>query len=288
MKLHRMTPFGLKQLLRLVRETKTLPPPEQIDPAWMEEHPAKIEVGHVAALTETWLEPTAAQDAHHSKELHRALQQLPRRIANDRLVWPWMAAVLCRNYTLRRWCPKGEPLNARRVEGQPPPNAIGRLWWSGEIARVDRPREVCAAVGMPPTDDPYVFVGRLFENSDLQQGLTFRINLTDRTKLVAMLAYLYHRPMTTADQRDFIRDVSLLFSTVLIDALEADLPSGYAVDPQGCRAALEMLRRVIGPDEPPVTKPAEPQPPKQGSSIRRGLLWVFGKKKGKDGTSPRL
>ncbi len=284
MKLHRMTPFGLKQLLRLVRETKTLPPPEQLDPAWMEEHPAKIEVGRVAELTETWHEPTAAQDAQHSKELHRALQQLPRRVANDRLVWPWMAAVLCRTYTLRRWCPKGEPLNARRVEGQPPPNAIGRLWWSGEIARVDRPREVCEAVGMPATDDPYVFVDRLFENSDLQQGLTFRVNLTDRTKLVAMLAYLFHKPMTTAEQRDFIRDVSLLFSTVLVDALETDLPTSYAVHSYGCKAALDLIRRVLEDSKPTTSKPNVAAPDQTIRTPKRGLLGMlrktFGKRQG--------
>jgi hypothetical protein len=94
-----------------------------------------------------------------------------------------------------------------------------------------------------------VFVKTLFSNADLHQSLTYRREFTDRTKLVAMLAFVHHHPMSTAAQRDFIRDAGLLFSTVLLDAYETDLPApGYAVDPTACGEALELLERTLSVD----------------------------------------
>lgn len=244
MKLARITPFGLAEIRRIVGETRTLPTTDLVTEHWWSEHESGIAIKSLLDVAATWSPPSAEQDAHHAEQVHRSLK-FPRRVAADRMIWPWLAAIPMREYTLARW--KGpKPWNVERVDSGIDKNTLGRLWWSAEIARVDRPREVCGALRLPPTDDPYFFLKELFSTADLQQGITYRHELTDRTKLVALLAFLRHNPMTTLEQRDVIRDARLLFSTVLLDALDADSPvGGYAVDPDRCTAALRLLERNL-------------------------------------------
>lgn len=280
MKLARMTPFGLTELLRIVRETGALPASEAIDPNWHEEHPAGIAVDGMVTRIAEWDRADNTTDGAHAEGIHRVLR-LPRRVAADRMVWPWLSGILFAPYTTMRWCPEGAKLNPRRIDRVVGANALGRLWWTAEITKVDRPEDVCRAVGLPPTDDPYIFTRLLFANSDLQQGITFRLDLTDRTKLVAMLAYLSHKPLPTAAQREFLRDVGLLFSTVVVEAYESSSAEApYAVDPDSCREVLELLRRVVdGPGTPvAVAKEQSTEAIPAQSTPRRGLLArLFGK-----------
>lgn len=281
MKLARMTPFGLTELLRIVRETGALPGSEAIDPNWHEEHPASIAVDGLVARIAEWDTADNTTDGMHAEGIHRVLR-LPRRVAADRMVWPWLSGILFARYTAMRWCPEGARLNQRRVGRDVGLNSLGRLWWTAEITKIDRPEDVCQAVGLPPTRDPYVLTHLLLANSDLQQGIISRRDLTDRTKLVAMLAYLSHKPLPTAAQREFLRDVGLLFSTVVVEAYESSSAEApYAVDPDSCREVLELLRRVV--DEPgtpeAVAKEQAVEAIPAQSSPRRGLLArLFGKK----------
>jgi len=279
MKLHRMTTFGLAELRRVVRETGALPEPGVVSEYWTEVHPADIDVTPVAACVEAW-KSGPLDDARHAADLHRCLR-LPRRVAADRMVWPWLSAIAFPGYTARRWPAEDVPFNVRRIDRDIPQNAFGRLWWSAEIVRVDRPDQVAASIDLEGRADPYFLLRHLFAQGHIHQELTYRNEFTDRTKLVAILALIHHARVNAAELRELLRDANLLLSTVLLDVHEADAGTGpYAVDPAACREALELLSRTLGgrPDPTPAGTAAS-----AGSAstppARRGGLWrrMFGK-----------
>lgn len=247
MRLMRITPFGLGEVRQYASAHGALPPRELVTEYWSELHPIDIDVSAIASRVPTWLSGPSLDDAEQAIDLHQTLI-LPRRVAADRMVWPWLASLAFPEYTARRY--SGARINRDRFGTDLNKNAIGRLWWGAELSRVDRPREVCEAVEMGSFDDPYAFSRFLFQNPTVHQELTYRTELTDRTKLIALLAFIHRRKPPLMALRSIARDASLLFSTVLLDACEiSDATNPYCVDPAACAEALKLLHASIPPSK---------------------------------------
>lgn len=266
-RLRRLTIYGLGEVRAYVRAHGALPPADAMDEHWAEDHPLDLDVSRALECIAGWQGLAEFDDAAQAAELHRTLR-LPRRVAADRMVWPWLAVGPGREYALGKYSSEDGRLNPDRVDSNIVKNAIGRLWWSADMARVDRPHEVCSALGLPPSEDPYRFLQMLFSVPTAHQELTYRNELTDRTKLVALLAFIHHERLRATEIAQLAHDASLLFSTILLDALETDLgESPYAVDPRGCAEALELLRRNL-----PGARAEEPRQASTTGPRRRGLL----------------
>lgn len=79
------------------------------------------------------LECRTTLDQWLAPRVHSAVR-IPRRLAGDMRLWTWLVLTIGREYTWKRWLEDERP-SMYRYTGDFKRNALGRLWWSAEMAR---------------------------------------------------------------------------------------------------------------------------------------------------------
>lgn len=249
MRLAKLTPVGLQEVLRRVAEDGAPIAPDDLPPEALELVEPTIDLARVARRVQDW-DGDAWSDARNAVELHQHLR-LPRRVAADKHVWPWLAVCAFGTYTWRRF-PRDDRgrFNLDRVRTDVTKNAIARLWWSAEQTRIRNPGPVCRALGLADSDDPYVFTRRLFRVLKVHQALTYRAGLMTRPFVAAFLSLVERMETDELPRRDvddLAWESNLLFSSVVLDAYDAfgDADHPDAVSPDSCVALRDFLQEAL-------------------------------------------
>lgn len=275
MRLTALTRTGVAELLRQVSEHARPIAVEDVPPDWLEEIEPSIDVSAITRAVADW-DGDPWLDGQNAIDLHRKLA-LPRRVAAQKNLWPWLAACAFGEYTWRRYPPdEFGRFNLDRVRTDVVKNAIGRLWWTAEQTRVENPGQVCRALGLADTDDEYVFTRRIFRVQSVHQELTYRAGLMTRPFVAAFLSLVERMEVGELDRRDVSTlawESNLLFSSVVLDAYSAfgdpDYPA--AIAPDACAELRDFLADALfGVSARPTTKVREDVRPAVVDAVKAG------------------
>lgn len=172
---------------------------------------------------------TPQVEVRNSLIVHEALPGMRRSVAREERVWVRLCHVECLNYARSRWLSDvaGEELEtqirthffASSLTQVRDDNAIGRLWWNAEIARIGSPDDIEHGLNM------------ILKTADIRLNLVERPRLMSRPVLArGVVRALADTPWLTEKEENFRRfmrtlnrDGSGVLYEVLSEAEAVDL-----------------------------------------------------------------
>lgn len=168
--------------------------------------------------------PTTPEgEVHNSLVVHEALHGLRPSLAREERVWVRLCHLEGLEYARSRWLHNVKPDNLERqvrthffaetLNRVRDDNALGRLWWNAEIARIASPGDVRHGLEM------------LLKSADIRQSLIERSRTGGRpTLLRAIIATLASDPWLTSSEahfREFMKVLNRDGGGVLLESLPA-------------------------------------------------------------------
>ncbi len=214
-RVQRATTWGLSAIRRYAAEHGAIPSGDQIQDGWFEPHPSGIELDF--SMAHTAAEAAGSRDDGSGDfDLAVAVHdrwKLPRAIAAENRVWPWVAIVPFGAYTATRWRDAKRNLGLR-VGAQLRDNAIARLWWSAEFAVLSNAAEVRARLRLPAAaGGRYAFAERLLQAAT-ERSIGRRKIVMVRALTVAILAYVESEKLISNDVEQLAKAVGLATSSI--------------------------------------------------------------------------
>jgi uncharacterized protein DUF6339 len=244
----RMTTWGQQQLAEHFREVGRLPEDPGSDAGWYETHPddcaLRVDLTPSLSAFAGIDVATTTHDADHAIALHEALS-LPRRLAADRTLWPWLATFAFAAYTRTRW-EEGERVTAARVSRDLAQNALARLWWGAENTRVSNPGELTRGFGFPESHDPYAFTRLYFASYTLNFELGRRLLSFSRAAVIAFIIVTQRQQWTSAEIVRALAAYNLTLSTVVVEHFDIPWEDGdrYATDPHRVGQLCNLIEEI--------------------------------------------
>ena len=240
----RMTNWGMQNLAHELSASGVLPRDPGPDSGWYEPVVDPPAIDEAMMTVGAVITAGVEFDAEHAIALRERLH-LERRVAADRLVWPWLSAFPFRDYTLGRWAEDGK-LTFARVSKDLAQNTLARLWWGAENTRASNPWELTEALAMERSDDEFVFTRLAFGSYTLGYELGRRLLHHSRAATIAFIAVARRRAWIAAQITRAIAAYNLALSTVMVEHFDAppDASGPYATDPQRILDLVAIIEEI--------------------------------------------
>ena len=143
---------------------------------------------------------TPESEIRNSLIVHRALEGMSRAVAREERIWVRLTHVECLGYSRSRWLRgKGDTKEhvathffAGTLTKVRDDNAVGRLWWNGEIARIACP------------EDPERGLKAILRSADTRSNFVERARIASRPVLAqAIVRALEQDPWLSAAEEHF-------------------------------------------------------------------------------------
>jgi hypothetical protein len=205
-----------------------------------------------------------SSDAWLAPRVHHALR-LSRREAARRGLWTWLSVVAVPHYVHWRFPGAKGVTPADRYLGREDKNAVGRLWWGGELMR-NGDDYTPATVGFQMQDVPNTWMRlHAFHNRAFVQAA-----------LDVLATYNDGEPASSDQSNALSKAVNTAVRTVLLDSLAPDPPP----DPVALEAWLAGAKDIDETrlfDEDPEGPPEDTVPEASVEALRKFLQEVAAK-----------